>query len=236
MATAKLSEIPPDLPAASTSVRDDVYDTLERFVGPQAWSRNPDGTPVNALLGGDLTMFSSSGFIPADLTSTMKRIKNIPQWDRGLNSKPGLRAEWDAYFKLLPRWIENVYARLDEKNNTFSADGDATDESREINWMRGRLLALQTNIDFAAQEALAPPPEPKFAPPAPAEPKPAEPKPAEPKPGEAKPSEPAPSSAPPKASEDAQKAAAAPGMSTGSLWLIAGAIALGAVFLASRKR
>lgn len=177
-------------------------------------------------------MSVTEGWRPVGLTAALKRIKNIPQWERGLASKPELKAEWDAYFSLLPKWIENVYTRLDEKNHIVGADDDASDESREINWMKQRLSALQTGIDFAAQEALAPPPEPKFAPPKAAEPKPA-PSPAE---NASKPAEPAPSSAPPKASEDAQKAAAPAGMSTSSLWLVAGAIALGALLLASRKR
>jgi len=102
------------------------------------------------------------------LTASLKRIKNIPQWQKGL-SKPEVKAEWDSFFALLPKWIENIYTRLDEKNHTFEADEDASDESREINWMKGRLSALQTAIDFAAQEAInAPASSPSSASPSPA--------------------------------------------------------------------
>lgn len=162
MATKKLPEVPDKLPKASTSERDAVYDAMEVFVGPQRWSRNADGTPTGLLASDDL--FSvSEGWTPVGLTASIKRIKNIPQWEKGL-SKPEVRAEWDAYFKLLPKWIENIYARLDEKNKTFSADEDASDESREINWMKQRLADLQQAIDFAAQEAITAKPSPSSEP------------------------------------------------------------------------
>ena len=164
MATSKLPEVPSssNLPKPSSSVRDEVYDTMEVFVGPSRWSRNPDGTPTGLLASEEL--FSpTEGFRPVGLTASLKRIKNIPQWQKGL-AKPEVKAEWDSFFALLPKWIENIYTRLDEKNHTFKDDEDASDESREINWMKGRLSALQTAIDFAAQEAIAAPPSPAPAP------------------------------------------------------------------------
>lgn len=222
MATEKLPEVPNDLPPATSSVRDEVNDTFERFMGPAGLLRNEQGVPLERnLLDNEY-----------NVVGYLKRIKNIPQWEKGLAFKPGLKAEWDSFFALLPKWYSNIRTRLDEKNKYFGADEDASAESREVNWMLGRLSKLQTDIDFAAQEALAPPPEPKFAPPKAAEPKPA----AAPAESTPKPSEPATSSAPPKASEDTPKPAAAPGMSTSSLWLLAGAIALGAFLLAGRKR
>lgn len=165
MATAKLPEVPSDLPKASTGVRDQVYDAMEVFVGPQRWSRNPDGTPTG-LLASDEILSISEGWRPVGLTASLKRIKNIPQWEKGL-AKPAVKAEWDSFFGLLPRWIENVYTRLDEKNKIIGADEDASAESSEINWMKSRLGNLQTAIDFAAQEAMAPPPDPKFEAPKP---------------------------------------------------------------------
>lgn len=164
MATSKLPEVPSrsDLPKASSSERDTVYDAMEVFVGPSRWSRNADGTPTGLLASEEL--FSvSEGWRPVGLTASLKRIKNIPQWQKGLN-KPEVKAEWDSFFRLLPKWIENIYTRLDEKNKTFEADEDATDESREINWMKGRLSALQTAIDFAAQQAITAEASPKPAP------------------------------------------------------------------------
>lgn len=312
MATSKLPEVPSNLPSPTTGVRDDVYDIMEVFVGPRRWSRNADGTPTG-LLASDEILSVTEGWRPVGLTAALKRIKNIPQWERGLASKPELKAEWDAYFALLPKWIENVYTRLDEKNHLIGADDDASDESREINWMKQRLSALQTAIDFAAQEALAPPPEPKFAPAQSAEVKTAietldkevqnargklteissrqgatEPGPklkdvfkafrdyvkqwdatkpnfmtvaqvpteatkkalagfvAEGEaawsldnPGKPAPPPPPASSAPPKASEaksGATAAAPAAGISTTTLWATAGALGLGALYLASRKR
>jgi len=163
MATAKLPEVPSDLPKASTGVRDDVYDTMEVFVGPQRWSRNSDGTPTG-LLATDEVLSVSEGWRPVGLTASLKRIKNIPQWEKGL-AKPEVKKEWDSFFSLLPKWIENVYTRLDEKNKFIGADEDASAESREIKWMKGRLSKLQTDIDFAAQEAIVSPPGPKFEPP-----------------------------------------------------------------------
>lgn len=166
MATAKLPEVPANLPAPSTGVRDDVLQSMEAFVGPRRWPRNPDGTlPPSA---GDEMISISEGFAPVAiyLPKVMGRIKNIPQWEKGL-TKPDVKAEWDSFFGLFPKWIENVYTRLDEKNHTFKADEDASAESSEINWMKGRLGNLQTAIDFAAQEAAAPPPDPKFEAPKP---------------------------------------------------------------------
>lgn len=153
MATAKLPEVPANLPAPATSVRDDVLQSMEAFVGPRRWPRNPDGTlPPSA---GDEMISISEGFAPVAiyLPKVMGRIKNIPQWEKGL-AKPSVKAEWDSFFALLPKWIENVYTRLDEKNHTFKADEDASAESSEINWMKSRLGNLQTAIDFAAQEAI----------------------------------------------------------------------------------
>lgn len=154
MATAPLPEIPSDLPPATTSVRDDVFDAFERFMGPGGIERR-GGVPV-----ADSDLFGDDFGIKA----TLKRIRNIPQWERGLNSKPDLKKAWDDYFALLPKWYPNVLQRLTEKNNFLSADEDATAESRELNWMIGRLNQLQNDIDFAAQDAIAPPPEQKFAP------------------------------------------------------------------------
>jgi len=154
MATEKLPEIPNDLPPATSSVRDDVNDTFERFMGPAGLLRNEQGIPLERnLLDNEY-----------NIVGALKRIRNIPQWERGLGFKPGLKAEWDSFFALLPKWYSNIRSRLDEKNKLFGADEDASAESREINWMMGRLSKLQTDIDFAAQEALAPPPDPKFAP------------------------------------------------------------------------
>jgi hypothetical protein len=225
MATAKLPEVPSDLPKASTGVRDQVYDTMEVFVGPQRWSRNPDGTPTG-LLASDEILSISEGWRPVGLTASLKRIKNIPQWEKGL-AKPAVKAEWDSFFALLPKWIENVYTRLDEKNKIIGADEDASDESREIKWMKGRLSDLQTAIDFAAQEAMAPPPEPKSEAPKPPAAQPASP--------QAAPSPQAPSSSapPPAESPGADKG----GKSGDSNWLFyaaGGVVAL--VLLAQMNR
>jgi len=153
MATEKLPEIPNDLPPATSSVRDEVNEAFERFMGPFDVLRE-GGIPLEQKL------FDNE----YGIVGTLRRIKNIPQWERGLNSKPELKAEWDAYFKLLPKWHMNMWMRLQEKNKWVGADEDATQESRELNWMIRRLSKLQTGIDFAAQDAIAPPPEPKFAP------------------------------------------------------------------------
>lgn len=225
MATEKLPEVPADLPPATSGVRDDVNDAFERFMGPPGLMRNKQGIPIERnLLDNEY-----------NIVGTLKRIRNIPQWERGLGFKPGLKAEWDSFFALLPKWYLNIRERLDEKNKYFGADEDASAESREINWMLGRLSKLQTDIDFAAQEAIAPPPEPKFEPPKTTEPKAAEP-PAE---SASKPAEPSASSAPPKASEaksETTAAAPAAGISTTTIWAAAGILGLGALYLASRKR
>jgi hypothetical protein len=154
MATEKLPEVPNDLPPAASSVRDEVNDTFERFMGPAGLLRNEQGVPIERnLLDNEY-----------NIVGALKRIRNIPQWERGVGFKPGLKAEWDSFFALLPKWYSNIRSRLDEKNKFIGADEDASAESREIGWMMGRLSKLQTDIDFAAQEALAPPPDPKFAP------------------------------------------------------------------------
>jgi hypothetical protein len=165
MATAKLPEVPPTsaLPKPTSNERDAVFVQMEKFAGGYLQSRDDKGIP-NLFGNPQMRVVTTDGLHDVYLTNTIERIKKIPQWEKGL-AKPEVRAEWDSFFKLLPKWTENVFARLKEKNNTFSADEDASDESREINWMMGRLSKLQTDIDFAAQEAIVSPPGPKFEPP-----------------------------------------------------------------------
>lgn len=164
MATSKLPEVPSssNLPKPSSSARDDVFVDMEKFVGGVYAPRDEKGIPT--LLGErQMRVLTTDGIHDVHLSRTLDRIENIPQWQKGL-AKPEVKAEWDSFFSLLPKWIENVFERLNEKNHTFKADEDASDESREINWMKGRLSALQTAIDFAAQEAIAAPPSPAPAP------------------------------------------------------------------------
>lgn len=209
MATSKLPGVPPssELPKAKNSERDAVYNDMLDFVGLERWGwmgvRDEQGVPKV-----DETLSLSEGFKKVGIVETLKRIKNIPQWEKGLASKKALKAEWDSYFALFPKWIDNIFERLNEKNNTFTSDDDATDESREIEWMKGRIAKLQTDIDFAAQEAItAKPPSWSSPSPEPAAPSPAPSSgPAAPSAGPAAPSSAAQSSAPAAEPEAAKKA------------------------------
>ena len=228
MATAKLPEVPSDLPKASTGVRDDVYDTMVSWVGAPESSNWWVLVPGAGLsIKGAMTAYEQFTKSDSGIGRTFQRIRNIPSWEKGVASKPEISAEWKAFNDLLPKWIENIYARLDEKNKLIGADEDASDESREIKGMKGRLSALQTAIDFAAQEAIAPPPEPKFEAPKPPAAQPASP--------QAAPSPQAPSSsAPPPAESPGADKGGKSGDSNWMLYAAGGVVAL--VLLAQMNR